>query len=117
MATLIWLQAIERLRGTTKRLQRSGGHVIVNLSTRCVGNCAGPQVHVNTCSLKCKELIVNALAETDVLKEVLAEGAISRKEEWDAFRVKQGFTGAFLADLDHHPETKGPAGSTLFPTL
>ena len=64
-----------------------------------------------------QERVGDAFGEPVVLAQVLPDGAMQRKEEWDKYREAKGFHDAFLADLDHHPQTKGPGGSTLFPTM
>ncbi len=51
-----------------------------------------------------------------VLKQVLPPGALQRWLEWAEQKLeKQSLGGHFLADLDHHPNTKS-AGGPLFPT-
>ena len=53
-----------------------------------------------------------------VLTKVLAPGAVDRFCEWQERKLQlQSLSGTFLADLDHHPDTRGPNGGPLFPTM
>eukprot|EP00971_Amphidinium_carterae_P315026 6262161-Amphidinium_carterae.5 len=64
-----------------------------------------------------QERIRGALGSVDVLASCLPAGAVTRKQKWAEQRSKQAEPGPFLCDLDHHLNTRGPQGGTLFPTL
>jgi hypothetical protein len=55
-------------------------------------------------------------ADPAIMMKVLPPGALQRWHEWEAVRGDlQSLGGHFLADLDHHPNTKCQGGS-LYPT-
>lgn len=58
-----------------------------------------------------------AFNDIDVLTKVCAPGTMSRMAEWAAFREdRQSLSGVYIADLDHHPGTKGPVSGPFYPT-
>eukprot|EP00971_Amphidinium_carterae_P119862 2374042-Amphidinium_carterae.5 len=61
------------------------------------------------------------LDEPELLTQVLPEGALHRKQEWQQVRERldPSLASAFLCDLDHHagPGSRGPQGGSMMPTL
>eukprot|EP00971_Amphidinium_carterae_P208683 4140419-Amphidinium_carterae.6 len=64
-----------------------------------------------------QERIRGSLGSVEVLSSCLPSGAVARRAEWAELRARQAVPGPYLCDLDHHPNTRGPQGGHLFPTL
>jgi hypothetical protein len=56
--------------------------------------------------------------DISVLTKILSPGTMDRLFEWqDKREGLQSPAGVFIADLEHHPDTRGPVAGPVFPTM